>query len=223
MRVELQRAIEVRAGIDRAVAVVRSLAAPENDVAVIIARLEFHPAIESVHGAARKEVADLARADHHLDAHRVAAAHAGLHSPQRRDERGNRQAAHPGARQSRGGFFTHRKGAGKLRRFRPPARGPTFFRAFRGLLRQGEDIDAHGAFQKILDGGHLLLVAVGGWHRGVGGGKAMRVDEAVDVAEILRRHHAACGSPRTVAAWADSRTSARPGRKRRWPASCRNR
>ena len=54
-------------------------------------------------------------------------------------------------------------------------------------------------------------------------GKAVRVDLAVAVAGIVRsdQRHVAIGAG--LASSADSRTSARPAPKRRWPASCRSR
>ncbi len=66
--VELIRPVEMRARIDRPLAVVRHVAAPEDDAAIGIAGLQFQPHVEGIHGAGREEVADLPGSDHHVHA-----------------------------------------------------------------------------------------------------------------------------------------------------------
>ncbi len=67
--IELVGAVEMRALLHRAAAVVLHAAAPRQNAAAGIARLELQPDVEAIHGAAGKEVADLAGAHHGIDAH----------------------------------------------------------------------------------------------------------------------------------------------------------
>src|SRR5579863_1707666 len=60
--------IKLRAGIDRTRAMVLDHATPEEDLAVIVAGFELKPAVECVHCAAGKEMADRECANHHVDA-----------------------------------------------------------------------------------------------------------------------------------------------------------
>ena len=72
--VQLQAAIEVGAGVDRA-AVALERAAVKQGPAAIVYRLELDPHVEGIHRAGRKEVPDLPRAHDHLDADGFPAAH----------------------------------------------------------------------------------------------------------------------------------------------------
>src|SRR6266853_624992 len=76
--IDLERAIEVRTGFDRAFAVIFDFAAPENALALFVRGLQFEPDIKGVHGATGEEVADLAGADDHIHANVIAAADGGL-------------------------------------------------------------------------------------------------------------------------------------------------
>src|ERR1700751_2501088 len=62
VRINQQRTVEMRAGIDGAFTFVGGAAAPENHAPLVIGGGELQPAIEGVHSAARKEMAHLARA-----------------------------------------------------------------------------------------------------------------------------------------------------------------
>jgi hypothetical protein len=65
--VDLERFVEVRAGFDRAFAVVFDFAAPENGLAFFVGGLEFKPNVEGIDSAAGEEVADFAGADDNID------------------------------------------------------------------------------------------------------------------------------------------------------------
>ncbi len=68
VRIDQERTVEMRAGIDGAFAFVGGAAAPEDYAAFVVRGGEFEPAIECVHCAARKEVAHLARAYDDIEA-----------------------------------------------------------------------------------------------------------------------------------------------------------
>ena len=68
VRIDQQRTVEMRAGIDGAFAFVGGAAAPEDYAAFVVSGGKFEPAIEGVHRAARKEVAHLARAYDDIEA-----------------------------------------------------------------------------------------------------------------------------------------------------------
>ena len=80
----------MRAGLDRSVAAAKT-AAVEQHPSGLVDRLELDPDVERVDGAARKKVADLARAHDDLDADRVAAADRRFHAIERRDHFGGRR------------------------------------------------------------------------------------------------------------------------------------
>src|SRR5262249_37878525 len=69
--VELQRPVEVSAFLNGTLSVIFHPSAPENSAAVVVRSLKLEPDVESVHGAAREEVPDLARADDDVDAIRL--------------------------------------------------------------------------------------------------------------------------------------------------------
>src|SRR5882724_12785868 len=50
--VDLERFVEVRAGLDGTSAIVIDFAAPENGLAFFVGGLEFEPDVEGVHGSA---------------------------------------------------------------------------------------------------------------------------------------------------------------------------
>ena len=68
----------MRAGLDRAFAVVFNLAAPENGLAFFVGGLQFEPNIEGVYRPTREKVTYLARANDHVHANIIAAAHGGV-------------------------------------------------------------------------------------------------------------------------------------------------
>src|SRR5207237_6415468 len=81
--VELQAAIEMRAGIDRPAPLVGDAAAVEQYAAAVVDRLELHPHVERVDRAGRKEMPDLARAHDDFHAHRLATLHRHRHAIER--------------------------------------------------------------------------------------------------------------------------------------------
>src|SRR2546428_7477676 len=112
----------MRAGVNRAFAVVGGFAAPVNDTPFAVPALELEPDVKRVHGAAGEEVPELARADHHFHSHRVAAAELGGHTAERSDQLGWLEHDVRRARKSPRGLLTHRKRAGQLRRLASRAR-----------------------------------------------------------------------------------------------------
>ena len=113
--VELKAAVEVRGRIHGPLAVVRHLAAVEQDVSLVVDRLELDPDVERIDGAPGKEVTDLQRADDDLDPDRFAAAHRRGNPVERRQHVGRR--ARPGRRRTAKGarLFTDRECARDLR------------------------------------------------------------------------------------------------------------
>ena len=87
--IDLQRAVKVRALFHRTVAVVFDHAAPENGLALLVGSLQFEPGVVGIDGAAGKKVADLFRADNHVDAHGITTADNGLHPAERRGDGSN--------------------------------------------------------------------------------------------------------------------------------------
>ncbi len=83
MLVNLQRAIEVRALLHRAFAVVLDHTAPENGLAFVVSGFQFQPGVIGVHGTAGKEVADFLSAHHNIHALSVSATYDRLHAIQR--------------------------------------------------------------------------------------------------------------------------------------------
>src|SRR6185503_6742695 len=71
--VEQQAPIEMGAWLDGPFAAVLDRSAVQDRAAVVVRRFELDPDVERVDRAAREEVTDLARADHDLDADRLAA------------------------------------------------------------------------------------------------------------------------------------------------------
>ena len=72
--INLKRTIEVCPLLDRAFAVVLKHPAPEDSLTFVVGALEFEPGIVSVHCTAWEKVADLFRADHDVNSHRIAKA-----------------------------------------------------------------------------------------------------------------------------------------------------
>ena len=68
VRINQQRTVEMRAGIDGPFAFIGSAATPENHSALVVRGGEFEPAIECVHCATRKEVTHLAGAYDDIEA-----------------------------------------------------------------------------------------------------------------------------------------------------------
>src|SRR5205823_11184614 len=72
--VELEASVEMRGGID-GTAARRQGAAVKERLTFVVDRLELHPDVERIDGAAREEMSDLARADDDVETQRFAAAH----------------------------------------------------------------------------------------------------------------------------------------------------
>ena len=89
VRVDLQRAIEVRAFFHRTFAIVLHHAAPEDGLAFVVRALQFEPGVVGIDGAAGEKVSNLLGAYDHIHAHGIAAAQGGLHAVQRSGNRGN--------------------------------------------------------------------------------------------------------------------------------------
>ena len=113
VRIDLERAIKVRALIDRAFAVVLHHAAPENRAAFVVVAFQFEPAIEGIDRAAGEEMADALGAHHNIDANCVAAADGGLHAVERRGD-GAASALDWAGRDFRFRFFSHGEGGGEF-------------------------------------------------------------------------------------------------------------
>ena len=102
----------MRAGLDRALAAVFHLPAPEDYFAGGVGGLQFQPDIEGIERAAREEVPDLARSDHYVHTSR----RAGLELRLRLIE-GRRDVAHF-ANESVAlllGFFSHGRARAQFR------------------------------------------------------------------------------------------------------------
>ena len=137
----------------------------------------------------------------------------------RRRPRGARSRPRPGRR-----LLRRRRTCWRAAARRPPPAGLERRRAGSSPGTRREDVDRHDvALQELLGDAELLVVAVHERQRGVGRREAVRVHLAVASPPGRSTPPAACGSRRTSAAWAGSRTSARPGPTRPWPASCRSR
>ena len=215
--VDLQRTIEVRAFLHRAFAVVLDHAAPENGLALVVGGLQLQPGVVGINRAPGKKWPIFLRANDDVDAHCIATAKHGCT---------RLSGAVTGASF---GLSRKRSSLRPLRRLRrwsqdriawwqsglQPAPAPArwqkyprsecpFFRKFSVSLSWSASSFAVGT---------AVFAA----------GKAMRVHKAIDVAEVRRMRQAACGNRRTAAASADSRTTARPARRLRWPASCHTR
>src|SRR5258708_37077118 len=76
----------MRTGFDGAFTIVLNFSAPENGLPFFIGGLQFQPDVESVHGAARKKVADFARTPHHVEKIIIAATHRTLHAAEWRGD-----------------------------------------------------------------------------------------------------------------------------------------
>src|SRR6516164_99160 len=85
MFVNLQRAVEVRSGIDRSAGI--GLAAPEEHLALVVHGFHLYPGLGSVHSATRKKVSNLAGAHDNVDARAVAATDGSVHLVERSAER----------------------------------------------------------------------------------------------------------------------------------------
>src|SRR5580704_19114886 len=75
MCVDQNGMIEMCARLDGTASAVRRHPTPKNHAAIFIRRRKLEPAIESVHGAARKEMTDLARSHHHVHARCITSPH----------------------------------------------------------------------------------------------------------------------------------------------------
>ena len=80
----------MRGGID-GTAARRQGAAVKERLTFVVDRLELHPDVERIDGAAREEMSDLARADDDVETQRFAAAHGCRDAIDRRDHVGGRR------------------------------------------------------------------------------------------------------------------------------------
>ena len=82
VRIDLQRAVEMRTRIHRTFALVFHFTAGKDGLTLIIACGQFDPAVKRIHGPAREEVSQLAGSHHHIHAIGPVAAHRGRDSVQ---------------------------------------------------------------------------------------------------------------------------------------------
>src|SRR5208283_2969605 len=80
VRVDLQRAVEVRSLFHRTFAVVLDHATPENRLALVVDAFKFEPSVVGIDGAAGKKMPDAFGAHHDIDANGIAATDGGLHA-----------------------------------------------------------------------------------------------------------------------------------------------
>src|SRR5579883_2977481 len=186
-------AVEVRALIDRAAAVVGNPPAPGEDAAVGVARLEFEPHVEAVDGAGGEEVADLAGADHGIDADGRARLEGDARSIERRRDLPDLA---DDDRAALLGFLTDGESGGERGRIGGAAlhlnRGGRLFHR-----RGGEEV--HGdetGLEKCLGLGELRGIVIDSRNRGVRRGESVGVDFAVAIAGIARiaQRHVAIGA-----------------------------
>src|SRR5579872_2047148 len=70
-RIYLQRAVEMRALLHRAFAVVFDASAPEYGLAFVVGSLQFEPGIVGINRATRKEMPDFLGSNHHIHPNRI--------------------------------------------------------------------------------------------------------------------------------------------------------
>ncbi len=147
-------------------------------------------------------MADVQRPHHHVHPHRIPAPHGGSDLVQGRHHLERRCGYHaPGAEGFR--LLAHRKGAGELQAGAGSA--GRFGRLHRIAQGHGEYVDADLlVLQEVYGGLQLLLVPVGQGHGRIGPREPVRVDLAVDVAQVVGIHqghvavHALAGLGRVV-------------------------
>jgi hypothetical protein len=216
--VELIRLIKMRPRLDRALAAIFHLAAPEDHLAGRIRGLKFQPDIEGIERAAGEEVSDLARSDHHVDASRRAGAELRL-----RLIEGAATCA-DFADESVAlllGFFSHGRTRAQLRAGgRAPDHGCLF-----AACSTGEAAKISTEMKPEVRNFCSMASCSASRSRwrapcsppGNGVSESGRRD-----CPLPSKARAACGNPNRSGLWADSRTSARL-RQIPKPASCRNR
>src|SRR5208282_2163373 len=111
-----ERAIEVRAFFDRALAVIFGHAAPEHRLAFVVDTYQFEPGVVGIDGAAGEEMADALGSHHDIDTDGVAAADGGMHAVKRSSDRrgGGSSSLRVGAGPGRDfgfRFFSHCEGS----------------------------------------------------------------------------------------------------------------
>ena len=186
--VELQAAVEVRAGVHRPAAAVGRRAAVQQHAAPVVHGLELDPDVEGVDRPAGEEVTDVAGAHHHLDAHRFAAPHGRRRQVEGRNHlRRFRPAGQAPPRPELQRLFADRE------RARQRGLGPRRARRRRGR-RFGRAGDAEHVYrhlpgpQEVLHGLELLGVAVHERQGRVGAGEAVRPHEAVARGRVVGPH-----------------------------------
>ena len=176
VRIDLQRAVEVRAFLHRTFAVVFDLATPENRLPFVIRALQFEPGVVRIDGAAGEEMPNFFRAHHYVHAHSVASPHHRLHRFTGAVTGRNLSAA---SRRPRNlGFFADREGRRQIGCDPPP-------RWLAGLRRrERKDVDGQNAvLQEIIVTFSCSASSLADGQPRVGRREPMRVHEAVHVAE----------------------------------------
>ena len=183
--IELEAAVEVRRGIDRATSAVCRCPAVHEDAPVVVHCLELHPDIEGIDSAAREEMTDLPGADHHLHPDRFVPSNHHRPDVERRGHFRNRHRdTHPGAEAGR--LLTHRERARQRRLGGAPRLRRRGGRSFDP--RDAEDVDRHLPIaEELLHRAQLLFVSVDERQRRVRAREAVRPDESVVRCRIVRR------------------------------------
>src|SRR5580692_3882917 len=193
MRINLQRAIEVRAFLHRAFAIILDAAAPEYSLALVVRRLQFEPGIVGIYRTTGKEMADFLGADHDIDSDRISAAKGRMHTVQRRrDWKGIEFLTRNSLRLC---LFADRKSRRQIRLVRNSGLrlGPRW--------RKGKNVHAeNAALEKVLRNLQLLRIIVGRWHSRIRPGEAMRMHKAADIAGVVGTglRHVAVGALRRL-------------------------
>ena len=202
--------------------VVLHSAAPEDHLPPVVNGLKLYPDVEGVHGSAGEEMADVQRSHHHVHPHRIPAPHGGPNLVQGRHHFEWRSGDHaPGHRR----IPTPSPTAKVLESCRLAPVRPEVSAASTGSPKAMAKMSMPTclSLQEIDGGLELLLVLVSQGHGRIGAREPVRVGPCRRCSPGRGSPPGACGSPRTCGAGAGSRRSGPPGRKRRWPASCRSR
>src|SRR5690348_12618 len=190
--VNLERTVEMRAGINGAFAVVFDLSAPENGLAFFVGSLEFDPYVEGIHSATGEKVADFARSNDDIHANIIATTNRSVGTIDRSRDRADFTGR--AFWQPPFGLFSYGERGREFLFAQLVANWSSGF-LFGG--RDGENIHAQllvleECFRKFV----LRFVPVGRGHGGIRTRKTMRMHETVDVAIILgwRHRHVAVGA-----------------------------
>ena len=182
--IDLQRTIEVRAGLDRAFAVVLDFSAPENRLPFFIGSLQLKPDVECVHSAAGEKMPDLARPYDHIHAGVIASLDCCVGAIDR--SRDGADFSRRSFRQRNIRFFANRE---SRREFRLSHFASRWRIRFFPRRRNRENIHAQLlVLQKVLSELVLCLILIRCGYRSIRSGESMRMHEPVHVAVIARGH-----------------------------------